>query len=252
MAIREMILEGKHLLDVDEITELKEKYGTWCRKVAAASEECLAEKEQAELKVKMLYTENEYSADSTRKSIKKALGNTLSFLERKSDGQQPEHSKDIALVERMLEHFYMYYFAMYKSPVHKSGTLAQKDLDAISIGNEYDLQRMLYALLLPAFPTARTEVNSDNGYGGMRADIYLEECDLIIEAKCTRESMSEKKLLEELGADAFHYQAKAVFFFIYDKNGIIKNPEAFKKAFSREEKTDGKRIKAFLLQSMKL
>ena len=42
------------------------------------------------------------------------------------------------------------------------------ELKKIQIGNEYDLQRMLYALLVPIFPLIRQEAESDNGYGGMR------------------------------------------------------------------------------------
>lgn len=114
------------------------------------------------------------------------------------------------------------------------------------------MQRMLYSLLLPVFPLIRQEVESDNDYSGMRADLYLKEYDLIIETKCTRDNMNEKKLIEELGADGFHYQAKTIFFFVYDKNNIIKNPDAFKAAFKREREKDGKTIKVILLQPINL
>lgn len=126
------------------------------------------------------------------------------------------------------------------------------ELKKIQIGNEYDLQRMLYALLVPIFPLIRQEAESDNGYGGMRADLYLEEYDLIIETKCTRASMTEKKLLEELGDDGFHYKAKTVFFFVYDKKNIIKNPDVFKAAFVREQEKNGKNIKVIVLQPVEL
>ena len=126
------------------------------------------------------------------------------------------------------------------------------ELKKIQIGNEYDLQRMLYALLVPIFPLIRQEAESDNGYGGVRADLYLEEYDLIIETKCTRASMIEKKLLEELGADRFHYKAKTVFFFVYDKKNIIKNPDVFKAAFVREQEKNGKNIKVIVLQPVEL
>ena len=108
---------------------------------------------------------------------------------------------------------------------------------------------MLYSLFIPIFPTIRQEVYSDNGYGGMRADLYLDMYNLIIEIKCTRKSMSEKQLIEELGADAFHYCADIIYFFIFDETGIIKNPEAFKAAFIREPQKDGKTVKVFILQT---
>lgn len=86
----------------------------------------------------------------------------------------------------------------------------------------------------------------------MRADIYLNDYNLVIETKCTRKSISEKQLLEELGADAFHYQAENIYFFVCDKTGMIKNPEAFKHSFSREQKKDGKTVKMFILQTKEL
>lgn len=130
--------------------------------------------------------------------------------------------------------------------------MTQDALKSIRIGNEYDLQRMLYSILLPIYPAMRQEVYSDNGYGGMRADLYIEDCDLIIETKCTRDSMSEKRLLEELGADGFHYNVGNIYFFICDKCGTIKNPEAFKKAFERERKREGKTVKVFIMQRVEL
>lgn len=111
---------------------------------------------------------------------------------------------------------------------------------------------MLYSCLLLFFPTVRQETVNDNGYGGMRTDIYLEDYNLIIETKCTRKNMSEKKLTEELGADGFHYKADVIFFYVYDKEDIIKNPEAFKKAFLRGREKDGKMVRMFILQPIAL
>lgn len=158
----------------------------------------------------------------------------------------------LLLIEQILKHFYVYYKAMYQNPLHKKSTWKEEVLNSFSIGNEYDLQRMLYALLLPVFPRVRQEVNSDNGYTGMRADLYLEEFDALIELKVTRDSMSEKQLMEELGADAFHYSAACVFLFIYDKRMLIKNPEAFKNAFHREKEKSGKDIKVIIIQPILL
>ena len=141
---------------------------------------------------------------------------------------------------------------MYRSSIHKSSSFTQDILESIQICNEYDLQRMLYSLLLPVFPTIRQEVDSDNGYKGMRFDIYLKEIHLVIETKCTRKNLSEKQLTEELGADIFHYRAKTIFILVFDKNCIIKNPEALKEAFKRDYENDGKTVKLFITQPIKL
>ena len=255
MEIDTLILEGKGLEEISDKQGLQYRYKLWCGKVRICMEETgLSEKEQKKVGVKMHYVDNGYSEDDAVIAIKRSLGDTIQALEEsllisedKMDGQ-----RELMLIEKILENFYMYHRAMYHDPVNRRGTLTPDALNAIQIGNEYDLQRMLYAILLPIFPTIRQEVYHDNGYGGMRADIYLDLYDLIIETKCTRESMSEKQLIEEMGADSFHYRADTVYFFICDKNRVIKNPEAFKKAFAREKKKDGKTVKVFVLQAKDL
>ena len=207
-----------------------------------------------EIQIKMWYTENEFSKDDTRNSIIKAIKDTVVYLDEINTISEAVISEavGIRLIEQILNNFYLYYRNMFQNPLHKKATMSMDELKKIQIGNEYDLQRMLYALLVPIFPLIRQEAESDNGYGGMRADLYLEEYDLIIETKCTRASMTEKKLLEELGADGFHYKAKTVFFFVYDKKSIIKNPDVFKAAFVREQEKNGKNIKVIVLQPVEL
>ena len=207
-----------------------------------------------EIQIKMWYTENEFSKDDTRNSIIKAIKDTVVYLDEINTISEVVISEavGIRLIEQILNNFYLYYRSMFQNPLHKKATMSMDELKKIQIGNEYDLQRMLYAVLVPVFPLIRQEAESDNGYGGMRADLYLEEYDLIIETKCTRASMTEKKLLEELGADGFHYKAKTVFFFVYDKKNIIKNPDVFKAAFVREQEKNGKNIKVIVLQPVEL
>ena len=253
--MEKLIQEGWKLADITDDTRLKEEYDSWCRNVKGLlKQEKISKEILHEIQVKMQYTANEFSKEETRKNIMRAVKDTICFLEETDMDIETEVSKEagIMLVDQILNNFYLYYRAMYQNPMHKKATLTMDDLKKIQIGNEYDLQRMLYSLLLPVFPIIRQEVDSDNGYGGMRADLYLKEYDLVIETKCTRGNMNEKKLAEELGADGFIYQADIIFFFIYDKNNIIKNPEAFKAAFAREQKKDGKTIKVIILQPVEL
>lgn len=230
---------------------MRSKYDEWCHNVRKSlrSKGCTEEELRA-LNVKMHYTENEYSENDTVLSVRRALRDTISVLQEMGDSINGRPSEDagIRLIEKVLNNFHMYYQAMYRNPVHKKGTMAQSALKAIEIGNEYDLQRMLYSLLLPIFPTARQEVENDNGYSTMRADLYVDDYDVAIEIKCTRNSMSEKTLIDELGADGFHYKASTIFFFVYDKIHMTKNPAAFQKAFARERNTDGKMVRLVVLQ----
>lgn len=251
MTIEEVIREGERLTETQDNMDLKNKYDIWCNKAKILLEKIgFPEEKLREIKVKMHYTENEYSKEDTGKSILKALQDTVRFLEAVGTSIESEISKEtaIVLIYRILSNFHKFFKIMFESPVHKKGTLEQETLRDVQIGNEYDLQRMVYSLLLPIFPTARQEVNSDNGYGGMRTDIYLEDYDIAVELKCTRSSMTEKKLIEEMGSDCFHYKADTIFFYIYDKNLCIENPEAFVKTFMRDKRENGKTIRAIIFQ----
>lgn len=255
MKMKELVQEGWKLLDITNDEKLKAEYDSWCRKVKGfLNQNGFPKGKLNEIQIKMWYTENEFCKDDTRNSIIKAIKDTVVYLDEINTISEAVISEavGIRLIEQILNNFYLYYRSMFQNPLHKKATMSMDELKKIQIGNEYDLQRMLYALLVPIFPLIRQEAESDNGYGGMRADLYLEEYDLIIETKCTRASMIEKKLLEELGADGFHYKAKTVFFFVYDKKNIIKNPDVFKAAFVREQEKNGKNIKVIVLQPVEL
>jgi hypothetical protein len=52
--------------------------------------------------------------------------------------------------------------------------------------------------------------------------------------------MKLKKLTEEIEADMVHYSADHIYFFIYDKEKIIENPQLLQSTY--ENKVKGKRI----------
>lgn len=255
MKMKKLIEKGWEIKEIADHVSLQQEYDNWCCEIKKyLKQEGFSEEIQQEMQIKMWYVTNEFSKEETRKSIMRAIKAVIECLEENDRAQDRKKvtDREIVLLEQILNNFYLYYRSMFQNPLHKKAALSMNDLKKIRIENEYDLQRMLYALLVPVFPMIRQEVESNNGYGGMRADLYLQEQDVIIETKCTRGSMNEKKLTEELGADGFHYQANIIFFFVYDKNNIIKNPDAFKAAFAREQEKNGKTIKVILLQPMEL
>ena len=113
------------------------------------------------------------------------------------------------------------------------------------IGNEYDLQHIVYALLRALFSLSRIEEYQDAGACAVRKDICIDEFDIAIELKCTRDSLSAKKLSEEVASDIVHYDNKNIFFLIYDKARIIDNIDVFRDTY---EKTDmSKNVKVFVM-----
>jgi hypothetical protein len=109
---------------------------------------------------------------------------------------------------------------------------------------------MLFSLIKPIFPDARTEVVADTGCSTIRYDIDIESCNTTIEVKCSRPTMSERTLNEEMGSDSFHYQRKNIIFFVYDKESIISNVDAYKRMYNRT--FDSKVIDIIIIQPIKL
>ena len=210
MDIKDIIREGIAIKNLSVKADIQSAYHVWCRNIRSfLKENSINEQLQNEAAVKMHYTDNEYSESDTLHSIKRALTDTLDFLEENVGylDSVRNNSTELELITKILNNFYLYYQTMYKSPVHKKCSWTQEKLDS---------------------------------------------CNLIIETKCTRDSMSERQLTEELGADSFHYPADNICFFIWDRSKIIKNPEAFKKAFEENPSEKSKTIKVFITQPMEL
>lgn len=64
--------------------------------------------------------------------------------------------------------------------------------------------------------------------------------------------MTERNLTEELGLDAFHYNADYIFFFIYDKENIVKNVDAFIRNYKREKSRFAINVEAIVNQSINI
>lgn len=212
-----------------------------------------------EFKSETVYQENEFSEASTKKNILRAKQKAIYFLEnlindirsnsnRENYINSYEFSEEIALViiTKILNNFYSHIESMYEAIVHGKAKITKENLDKIKIGNEYDVQRILYSLIKPIFPEARLEVSDDTGYGTIRYDIIIEKYNIAIEVKCSRNSMTERDLSEELGSDAFHYNYSNIFFFIYDRYKIVKNKAAFINTYNRTY--NNKRIDVVLIQ----
>lgn len=179
-----------------------------------------------------MYQENQFSPAATEQSIKAAKERVLQFM--KTVSVKPKTlSNEVAqlLVGQLLTNFHLLLNETFQRPPHQKATMGH-NLQQIVVQNEYDVQHLLYGLLKPIFPMARTEVVEDAGYRGIRYDIVINEYDLTIETKCTRSSMTEKKLMEEIAADSFHYKKGIVYFFIYDRVNMIRNKEAFEAMYS--------------------
>ena len=196
------------------------------------------------------YTVNSFSAEASQESMKRSRDNLIDYLQGLLIEEDRKESEPIVCLHNYLKHFYSFLEAFREIKPHKKATLTAEDLQKITIQNEYDLQHLLYAGLKPLWQDTRTEVVEDTGYGSVRVDIVIDSIGAAIEAKCTRESMTVKDLTEQIAADIFHYKQKYLFIYIYDKEKIIKDKDAFESAYSR--RTEEKQVFTIVLQPVHL
>ena len=104
---------------------------------------------------------------------------------------------------------------------------------AFEINDEYDVQDLLYSLLLLYFDDIRREEWTPTYAGGAaRMDALLKKEKVVIECKKIRLGLGAKEVGEQLIVDAARYRThpdcKTLVCFVYDPEGIIQNPEGLK------------------------
>lgn len=187
---------------------------------------------------------------STKENMMKAKERLMIYLGDILNEKCMSPLEDANLLEQYLNDFYLFLEAFKEIKPDKRATYTAEDLQTIQIKNEYDLQHLLYAVLKPLYKEARKEVTEDSGVGAIRSDIRIASLNAIIEAKCTRKSMGLKKLTEELEADIVHYKADYIYFYIYDKEKIIKDRQNFETNFNKC--FDGKKVTVIILQPVNM
>ncbi len=200
-----------------------------------ASAECLQEVER-----RAYYLSNDFSRKDTNERIEQAKKRVREYI----DEWMNSSMEDRELVN-ILDNFYLFLEGLIEREPHKKGGIQKEQLELFKIKNEYDVQHLLFAYLRPLYPTVRAEVSEDTGYNTVRVDIFV-DIKNVIEVKCTRKGMAQKKLIEEIEADMVHYNAESIYFFIYDKAKIIDNPLGFKNTY--EKKITNKQIHIIIHQ----
>lgn len=194
-----------------------------------------------QIRKRATYLKNRFSDEVNKENMLMAKNKLTDYLSALT--QEEYQNPDLKNLEIYLENFYLFLESLTEYLPDKRATIEHDTLKKITIQNEYDLQHLLYAVLKPLYPGIRKEVSKDSGIGTVREDVVLE-------AKCTRDSMTLKKLIEEIEADIVHYQEKNIFFYVYDKKKIIKETKNFNDYFNKQ--FDRKTVKLFVLQPVKL
>ena len=245
----DIIAKGNSLIKLAD-TDIDQAIREFLNWKATVKNQVVCEGEQVRTQIysSLMFKENPFSKIETIKALIDAVEATNRVL---TDVPETGHfdldeGAAVVVVQRILRNFHKHIEEMYQNPVHGKGTINQDALKKIVIGNEYDVQRILFSLIRPVFPQARVEVCGDGGYSGTRFDILIDQYSIVIEVKCTRSSMSEKKLTEEIGADIYHYDRKHIMFFIFDKEKLISNVDAFERAYTK--RVNEKSVESYVIQ----
>ncbi len=204
-------------------------------KEIGAGVECLQEVER-----RAYYLSNNFSPKDTKDKIEQAKKRIREYIDEWMNASLEDRR-----IADILDNFYLFLEGLLEREPHKKGSIQKEQLELLKIKNEYDIQHLLFAYLRPLYPLVRAEVSEDTGYNTVRVDIAL-DIKNVIEVKCTRNRMAQKKLVEEIEADMVHYSAENIYFFIYDKEKIIDNPLGFKNTY--EKKITNKQIHIIIHQ----
>lgn len=197
------------------------------------------------------FVKNDFSDKAAMESMQKSKNNLIFYLENLLFEKQGNSLRTkCKYLETYLNNFYLFLEAFKEIVPDKRASLTVENLKKITIENEYDLQHLLYAVLRPFYADIRKEVTEDSGVGAVRSDIKIPSLNAVIEAKCTRKSMKLKKLTEEIEADIVHYNADFIYFYIYDKEKLIKDRAAFGLHFNGV--FDGKEVSVAVLQPVNM
>ncbi|MEV4674280.1 hypothetical protein AB0K34_21765 [Actinomadura sp. NPDC049382] len=117
--------------------------------------------------------------------------------------------------------------------------------------NEYDLQRLVHAVLSLHFLDVEPEDSSPTAAGSApRIDFVLGDERIAFETKMTRESLTTRKLGDELAADIIRYKrhpdASAFFGLIYDPDRRIGNAAGFERSLNSD--TDDFPVRVIIVQ----
>ena len=120
----------------------------------------------------------------------------------------------------------------------------------LDVSDEYDVQDLLHSLLKLYFDDIRPEEWTPSYAGSSsRMDFLLEDEQLVVEVKKTRDTLRDKLIGEQVIVDITKYKehpdCKTLVCFIYDAEGLIANPTGLENDLNQLS-TDKLRVRAYV------
>jgi len=138
-------------------------------------------------------------------------------------------SEAIEIIERLARQFHL--VARQLQQRHNNRT-------TITISDEYDVQDLFHAMLIPFFEDIRPEEVTPSYAGGhSRIDFLIKSEKTVIEVKMTRSGLKAKdirdQLLIDFGCYRSHPDCKSFVAFVYDPGRHINNPRGLERDLNR-------------------
>lgn len=118
------------------------------------------------------------------------------------------------------------------------------------LSDEYDVQDLLHAVLKLHFDDVRPEVWTPQYAGSSnRMDFFINDCQIAIEVKYSKDNHTEKQIGDELLIDIAKYSeypnCSSLYCFVYDPDYCISNPKSLENDLPQKS-TDTFRVKVFV------
>ncbi|GAA0383033.1 hypothetical protein Acor_70870 [Acrocarpospora corrugata] len=118
--------------------------------------------------------------------------------------------------------------------------LEQRHRPGFVVTDEYDLQRILHAVLRLHFDDVEPEETTPRRAGGSyRIDFVLRREQIAVEAKMTRPTLGAKQIRSQIVDDMFGYRGQAnvaaLVVVVYDRDRVIQNPTGFEKDINTDD-----------------
>lgn len=192
-------------------------YSGWHSKVISFLKLVLSEESDYVVRMKG-FEENYYSYASSAISVLKAIIEYINkgFLKV---GEIGLFNSEVEL-QRIFKRFYRIARQL-RSRYNRRNTL--------EIGDEYDVQDLLHALLRLYYDDIRAEEWTPSYAGkSARMDFLIKSEQIVIEVKKTRAGLTDKEIGDQLIVDVDRYKAhpdcQRLICFVYDPEGLIGNP----------------------------
>jgi hypothetical protein len=173
--------------------------------------------------------------DDYHDGLKKSNALLQSFIDEINDYWAKEENAHMVAPDRCFDNLQLLLTNFHRAAIRILSR--HDDRKTLEIIDEYDVQDLMAVLLNAFFDDIREEEYAPSYAGGAsRIDFLLNDSNIALEVKKTRDTLTDKQIGEQLLVDIQRYKAhpkiKKLVCFVYDPDWKIRNPKGLEKDLS--------------------